>query len=44
MKKAVLSDVKSFTASIVFFAIIALFLMVAYIITFRRKDGSLLPG
>lgn len=44
MRKAMVFDLVSFMASMVFFTIIAFFLMIAYVITFRRKDNCLLPG
>lgn len=44
MKKAVFLDVVESVVSIAFFILIAVVMMIVYIITFRRKDDSLLPG
>jgi len=44
MGKFIFLEGHQFFLSIVFFAVLSPLLMLAYIVSFKRKDDSLLPG
>ena len=44
MSKIVFYDLVEFIFSMIFFGILSIVLMLIFIVSFKRKDDSLLPG